>query len=306
MRCRTTESPRSSRAGESVSKGTVRPWHIWLPVSAALAVAVVVLTWALSTHPTDGNPWKHLPPPKDATATVSAGEDCGSFPTPQGAGTKVDMAESKIVVNQGSITCGEATSIITIASSANRQTGVEFPVDGGWLCTVPGESAALLGYKVKCQKDGTEIRLVSIMDRNASNVVDNRIYQLPSNAPGVSGKAFSVAPPNRNVWCQINLDPSGKVKDVVCQGELPPDAPLVNGLSPNSVVLDPNPSQGSHFAVLDTRIVDFVPPLSVGSTIRILNIECTATKPDELTCTANMGTPHEHGFTISSHTYELR
>lgn len=289
-----------------MSTGKVRPWHIWLPVSAALVAAAVVLTWALSTRPTDGNPWTHLPPPKDPNATVSTGDDCGSFSAHPSNGSKVDVAESKIVVNRGLINCGDATSIIARASGADPQTGAEFSVGDGWMCTVPRDSAVLTGYRVKCQKDGTEIRLVSIMERNLSNVVDNRIYQLPPNAPGVSGKAFSVAPPSRNVWCQITLDPSDKIKDVVCQGELPQDAPLVNGLRPNSIVLDPNPSQGSHFAVLDTRIVDFVPPLPIGGTIQILNIECTATEPDELTCTANSGTPHEHGFTISSRTYELR
>lgn len=270
----------------------------WIAFAIVLVVAAcVAATWLLRTHPNDKNPWAHLPPPKDPKVIVKAGDDCGSY-----------AAETKVVVNRGSLTCGEATDTIAAADSGIHQMGADFPVAGEWTCTaLAGVDAATAGYIVKCQKDQTEIRLVPVMEPNVSNAVDNRIYLLPPGAPGTTGAAYSFAPPNRNVWCQVNLDTSGTVKDIICQGELPPSAPFVNGIRPNSLLLESGPGkQGSHFAALDTRIVDFVPPLPLGGLIQILAVECAATAPDELTCTMNKGTSYEHGFTLSSRTYELR
>lgn len=281
----------------------------WIAVAAVLvAAACVTATWLLRTHPNDKNPWLHLPSPKDSKVTVSAGDDCGSYVAPTKKDDKIDAAEAKIVVNRGSLTCGEANDAITAAVGGVHQLGVDFLVGGEWTCTGLGSTdATMAGYRVKCQKEETEIRLVPVMDPNVSNAVDNRIHLLPEGAPGTTGAAYSFAPPNRNIWCQVNLDASGSVKDIVCQGELPPNAPLVNGIRPNSLVLELGPrKEGSHFAALDTRIVDFVPPLPLGGTIQVLAVECTATGPDELTCTTNRGTSYEHGFTLSSHGYELR
>lgn len=282
---------------------------MWIAFAIVLVVAAcVAATWLLRTHPNDKNPWAHLPPPKDPKVIVKAGDDCGSYVAPAHKNGKIDTAETKVLVNRGSLTCGEATDTIAAADSEIHQMGADFPVDGEWTCTaLTGADAATAGYIIKCQKDQTEIRLVPVMEPNVSNVVDNRIYLLPPGAPGTTGAAYSFAPPNRNVWCQVNLDASGTVKDIICQGELPPNAPLVNGIRPNSLVLESGPSrQESHFAALDTRIVDFVPPLPIGGTIQILAVECIATAPDELTCTMNKGTSYQHGFTLSSRIYELR
>lgn len=284
-------------------------WGVWLIAALVLilGVGVVLTSWVLRTHPSDQNPWLHLPGSKDPTARVSAGEDCGSYRTPQDIHGDVDAGESKVVVNRGSTNCGEATRVIDAALSQSTKTGTDFPIDGGWSCvTFAGVNAELSGYKVKCQKRETEVRLVFVMDRDPNNIVDNRLYQLPPGAPGTNGLAYSFSPPDRNIWCQINTDNSGTVKDIICQGALPSNAPLVDGVKPNSVVLPTDPSaHGARFAVLDSRIVDFVPPLQPGETIRVLAVECTATGADELTCTANKGGANEHGFTISSRAFEF-
>ncbi|CAM5731326.1 hypothetical protein MAUB1S_02481 [Mycolicibacterium aubagnense] len=296
-------------ADNEAGSGRRPKWGVWLIAALVLilGVGVVLTTWVLRSHPSDQNPWLHLPGSKDPTAKVSAGEDCGSYRPPQGMRGDVDAGESKVVVNRGSMNCGEATRVIDAALSQSTKTGTDFPIDDGWSCvTFDGPNAALSGYKVKCQKRETEVRLVFVMDRDASNVVDNRLYRLPTGAPGTDGPAYSFSPPDRNIWCQINMNTSGTVKDIICQGALPPDAPLVDGAKPNSVVLSTDPSaRGARFAVLDSRIVDFVPPLQPGETIHVLAVECTATGADELTCTANRGGAAEHGFTISSRAFEF-
>lgn len=270
-----------------------------------LVAVVVAVPWLFRSHP-DENPLSHPPAPKDPHAVVTAGEDCGSYYPPEAKQSKVDIRDTKIVVNRGSTTCGEATQAVTNAYNDASRPGVDFPVGNGWTCvTFDPTGAALAGYKLKCQNNGTEIRLVFVLNPDESNSVDIRLYRIPPGAPGVSGEAYAFSSPQKNIWCQISLADSRNVRDVVCQGALPPDAPLVSGLRPNSVVLEAAPSNHeAHFAVLD-RIIDFVPPLPMGASIRVGAVECVATAPDELTCTANKGTSYEHGFTLSPSKYAL-
>ncbi|WP_139818474.1 hypothetical protein [Mycobacterium celatum] len=284
--------------------GRLGKWQkLLLLAGVALVAVVVAIPWLLRTHP-DENPLSHPPAPKGPHTTVTAGEDCGSYYPPGAKKGKVDIRDTKIVVNRGSTTCGEATRTVTNAYNDAAQADVDFPVGDGWNCvSFDGSEAALAGYKLKCDKNGTEIRLVFVLNRDESNSVDFRLYRTPPGAPGIRGEAYAFSSPEKNIWCQISLGDSRTVRDVVCQGALPPDAPLVNGSKPNSVVLEAAPSNlEAHFAVLD-RIIDFVPPLPIGASIQVGAVECVATGPDELTCTANRGTSYEHGFTISPHKY---
>lgn len=157
----------------------VRAHAVPAGVLVAVVVAVAVCLPTLLTvgqfavpHRYD-NPEDHQPQVKPATTTVSAGQDCGSFPeVPYRAalgGQTTD--DAKVVVLQGSTTCGLATKVIADGYTQAQVAGREFATSDHWSCTVLDSRAVANGFpnlvrREVCHSARVELLLTDIAEPN--------------------------------------------------------------------------------------------------------------------------------------------